>query len=368
MINFRRHFNSSKRISSQKIKNKRFYKNINILFCKILKKKINFNKQSDIKKLDIDDMKKIDLGVRSNYQKKFKRIVYPEIKKIINYIFDKNINIRVSCQAKFKWNKDYNKNKFDNPKYDKLKQYELILSDDLYYKPTPPHQDLSNNGFRSSSVIIFYFQITPTSKKSSLLSVPKNYKKIRILPTYINKDNYPNAIVPSISKKLKFAKPHQLQKDKILILDGITPHSSTENSEIPRIALNVKIHPISLNYLYKIYSAKKKFKKNYPRYINLKILENDLIFFSKKNEALLYELSILNCLQGKFKDMKKNLAKLFLKKPKNIELEKYIAGGLLRKSLENVTKKDILQIYKKSPKVVKFSCADAINRTIYENL
>ena len=153
-----------------------------------------------------------------------------------------------------------------------------------------------------------------------------------------------------------------------MILDGITPHASTKNSEIPRIALNVKVHPISLNYLYKIYNRKKKFKRTNSRYENLKILENDLIFFSNKNEGLLYELSILNCLQGKFKDMKKNLSKAFLKKPKNFELNKYIAGGLLRKTLENVSQADIIGIYKKNPKVVKFSCADAINRTINESI
>ena len=368
MINFKRHFNSSKRISYQSIKNKNFYKEIDILFCKILKKKINFNKIDDVKYLKIDDIKEIDSGVRSKYQKKFVEIIYPEIKKIINYIFEKNIKIRVSCQAKFKWKKDYDKKRFHNPKINNLNKYSLILSDDLYYKPTPPHQDLSNNGFRSSSVIIFYFQITPIFKNSSLLAIPQNYKKSRILPTYVNKDNYPNAIKPSIVKNLKFQKPYQLKRNNILILDGMTPHSSTKNSEIPRIALNVKIHPTSLNYLYKIYNKKKKFKKNNLREVNLKILEDDLIFFSKKNEGLLYELSVLNCLQGKFKDMKRNLLKLFLRKPKNDELDKYIAGGLLRKTLENVTQKDILEVYKKNPKVVKLSCADSINRTIYESL
>lgn len=368
MINFKRHFNSSKRISYQTINDKNFYKKINFLFCKILKKKMNFNKINDLKKLEIEDLKKIDFGVRKRFQKKFVEIIYPELKKMINYIFDKNINIRVSCQAKFKWEKDYDKKKFHNPIYKNLSKYSLILSDDLYYKPTPPHQDLSNNGFRSSSVIIFYFQITPVSNKSSLLAIPQNYKKSRILPTYVTKDNYPNAIKSSIVRKLKFKKPNQLKKNKILILDGITPHASTKNSEIPRIALNVKVHPISLNYLYKIYNRKKKFKRTNSRYENLKILENDLIFFSNKNEGLLYELSILNCLQGKFKDMKKNLSKAFLKKPKNFELNKYIAGGLLRKTLENVSQADIIGIYKKNPKVVKFSCADAINRTINESI
>ena len=86
----------------------------------------------------------------------------------------------------------------------------------------------------------------------------------------------------------------------------------------------------------------------------------DLIFFSNKNEGLLYELSILNCLQGKFKDMKKNLSKAFLKKPKNFELNKYIAGGLLRKTLENVSQTDIIGIYKKNTK-----CYNPMSRLVF---
>ena len=367
MIDFKKHFNSKKRVSYQNLKSKKLYQNINNFFCKILNKKINFTNLKDLEKLKIEDIKKIDFNVREKYQKRFVKIIYPEIKQTVNFFFEKNISIRVSCQAKFKWNKNYNKKKLYNRTVKKLDQYSSILSDDLYYKPTPAHQDLSHNGFRSSSVIIFYFQITPLSDESSLLSIPQNYKELKILPTFVTKDNYPNAIKLDIVKKLKFKKIFERKKNKMLIFDGFTPHSSTEISKIPRIALNVKIQPTSLNYVYKIYKIKKKFKKNISFKKNMEILENDLKFAIKKNKGLLFELAVLNCLQGKIIDMKKNLIKLFYQKPTDDILQKYIAGGLSRKTLENITKNDIKNIYRKNPYIEKLSCAEAITNTINEN-
>ena len=69
---------------------------------------------------------------------------------------------------------------------------------------------------------------------------------------------------------------------------------------------------------------KKKFKKNFSLKKNMEILENDLKLVIKKNRGLLYELAILNCLQGKFEDMKNNLSKLFYKKPTKDVLQKNI--------------------------------------------
>ena len=368
MINLNKHFSSRKRVSQKDLKDKNFYKKVNILFCKILNKKLNFDNLNDLKKLKIEDIKRIDSYVRKKYQKKFIKIIYPEIRQIIKFFFEKEIPIRVGCQAKFKWTKDYNKKKLYNPTIKNLSQYNLILSDDLYYKPTPAHQDLSHNGFRSSSVIIFYFQITPISNRSSLLAIPQNYKQLKILPTYVTKDNYPNAIKLDLAKKLRFKKIFDCKKNKMLIIDGFTPHSSTEISEIPRIALNVKIHPTSLNYVYKIYKIKKKFKKNISLKKNMEILENDLKLVIKKNRGLLYELAILNCLQGKFEDMKNNLSKLFYKKPTKDVLQKYIAGGFCRKTLENINKSDIKNIYRKYPVISNLSCAEAIKNTINEKL
>ena len=53
MIDFKKHFNSKKRVSYQNLKSKKLYQNINNFFCKILNKKINFTNLKDLKKLKI---------------------------------------------------------------------------------------------------------------------------------------------------------------------------------------------------------------------------------------------------------------------------------------------------------------------------
>ena len=114
-----------------------------------------------------------------------------------------------------------------------------------------------------------------------------------------------------------------------------------------------------------------RLKKNLKKFFvkeNMEILENDLKLVIKKNRGLLYELAILNCLQGKFEDMKNNLSKLFYKKPTKDVLQKYIAGGFCRKTLENIKKSDIKNIYRKYPVISNLSCAEAIKNTINENL
>ena len=52
-----------------------------------------------------------------------------------------------------------------------------------------------------------------------------------------------------------------------MLMDSMTLHKSTETGTIPRIAINVKIPPKNLNYLYKIYG----FKKNLQNQISSKI-------------------------------------------------------------------------------------------------
>ena len=50
-----------------------------------------------------------------------------------------------------------------------------------------------------------------------------------------------------------------------MLMDSMTLHKSTETGTIPRIAINVKIPPKNLNYLYKIYGFKKIYKIKYPQ-------------------------------------------------------------------------------------------------------
>ena len=44
-------------------------------------------------------------------------------------------------------------------------------------------------------------------------------------------------------------------------MDSLTMHNSSNFSEVPRIALNIKIQPVNLNYIFNAYKIKKE--KNY---------------------------------------------------------------------------------------------------------
>ena len=95
MIDFKKHFNSKKRVSYQNSKSKKLYQNISNFFCKILNKKINFNNLKDLEKLKIEDIKKIDFNVREKYQKRFVKIIYPEIKQTVNFFLKKTFQLEL---------------------------------------------------------------------------------------------------------------------------------------------------------------------------------------------------------------------------------------------------------------------------------
>ena len=65
-----------------------------------------------------------------------------------------------------------------------------------------------------------------------------------------------------------------MRPGKIFIMDSITPHNSNSVSTTPRLAINVKIQPRSLNYIYKIFGLTKPLKSNLK--YNFEVLENDL--------------------------------------------------------------------------------------------
>ena len=73
---------------------------------------------------------------------------------------------------------------------------------------------------------------------------------------------------------VKWYVPKNMKPGKIFVMDSITPHNSNSVSSIPRLAINVKIQPRSLHYVYKIFNLKKSFKNNLK--FNFEKLEHDL--------------------------------------------------------------------------------------------
>tara|TARA_B100001057_G_scaffold327630_1_gene327892 strand:+ start:501 stop:1607 length:1107 start_codon:yes stop_codon:yes gene_type:complete len=326
-------------------------------------KKFNLKSKKNLKSLDLSDLKKIDQNIRGIYQKKLVRILKPKIGKITKHILIDNelSDFRVGGQCKYKkvFKSSVNKEiKFKKVK--NLKEYNLPLTDELLCFSTKPHQDLSHQGFRSTMSLIFYLQLTDHYNETCLMQYAEFKNKSGLLDFDSDK-YYPNAIKKKISKKLKWNVPKSMKPGKIFVMDGITPHNSNSVSSIPRLAINVKIQPRSLNYMYKIFNLKKSFKNNLK--FNFERLEDDLqqcVIFSN---SLNFELAVLYCMQRKFDKAFETFNKFALSKFSKTKIEKIFAGALFRKTYETVTSNDVKNIYNKNIKYADLSCADSIIRT-----
>ena len=172
---------------------------------------------------------------------------------------------------------------------------------------------------------------------------------------------YSNEIKKNISKSLNWRVPNSMRPGKIFVFDSITPHNSNSVSEVPRIALNVKIQPRSLNYIYKIFKLKKRFTNN--KETNFKILEEDLKYCTKYSNSLNFELSVLYLVQKKFNKAFKTFNKFSITKFQKSKIRKIFAGCLYRKGYEQVTNKYIKNTFKNNLTYSKLSCADSIFNT-----
>ena len=335
---------------------------VNDIVLKSLGRKINLYNKDDIKNLTLDDIKKIDQNVRNKYQKNLVKILTPEIKKITNGLFDKEdlANIRVGTQCKYKQISKSNKIK-------KVKKQSIgynpkrPLGNSWYNYPTVPHQDLSSTGFRSSSALIFYFQITPAFQESSLLEIAKFKDKVGLYDVekefVLNELNY--VTKKKVIKNLNWKIPESIEPGKILLMDTMSLHRSSKINLIPRIALNIKIIPKSLNYIYKIYGLKKKFKKLNNNY-NLNVLEKDLDKISESNNAFNYELSILNILKDNFKGAENRLNRLCLFNLTKQKSDTIFSGSLFKLAQEELKTYHFSKFKNRNFKIEKFSCANSI--------
>lgn len=362
---FTKIFKSKNRTTSYNFRDKRTFKKINLLLSQILEKKFNFYDEGHINKLNYLDLQKIDNQIRNNFQKNIVHIIKPEIKSIIKSTLDKSYleNIRVGVQCKDVW-KNLKRKRIKEKIISNIKDYKKPLASNNLNFPTPPHQDLSHNGFRSSSVLIFYIPVTVKKKYSNNLEIANFKKKVGLYPFGSSNWGYPVEIKKKTTQKLNWNVPLELRDGKIFVFDAMTAHRSSKISKLPRIAINIKIQPNSLNYLYKSFNHKKNFKSKLNKDYRLSVLAEDLENFANYNNALNFELAILKNLQKKYDEMYCHIEKLLLYKPSDNEIEKIIAGGLFRKTIENITVKDMKKIYEPDDNVTNLSCVDSILRTI----
>ena len=164
-------------------------------------KNIDLSKENDLKKLSLEDVVKIDQELRGKYQNKIVKILRKEILKIYKLMPKTKVELRVGVQAKYKFNNSFVK-KFGNLKLDSRKNFVESKKFPNCCFPTRAHQDLSNNGFRSTSVLIFFIQLSKNTKKSRMLDVAE-FQGHHILENLDSNSKYGNELFKKVIQKKK---------------------------------------------------------------------------------------------------------------------------------------------------------------------
>jgi len=352
------------------------------LTLSILGSEKNLDKILDDKNFKSNDLYKFTSLVSTKYQSQFQEIITPIVKRLTpeNYLDINSDHIRVSVQAKHTWtesDENYARKLFTPAGKRDFNKGLLLAQDDISHEkeitleskdkpsfcfPTRPHQDLSNNGFRSSHVLIFYFQITDVDIGTCDLEVA-NFKTKKGLYEYSNKWGYCNQLTDAINSELKWYKPKELSSKNVLVIDSLAPHRSTLTSKKVRLAVNVKIHPDKLNYLFDNQENVQILKaRNEPNEIRLNLIKELLSIKVKYDVQLNYELGLINFLLNNEEEARHNFNNLCLFKLSEEERNKMIAGGFLRKTLGSISDEDIKNVMKNKT-YNKLSCVDTIFNT-----
>ncbi len=329
--------------------------------------KINFNWSNEeyLSYLNEKHLNNILVSVSGKAQKGLVKILAPYVKPKIDLLFgpETDYKIRVSAQIKGVWNekdrKTARKGKLVNDIF-----YESSKVSNIYF-PTRPHQDLDNNGFRSSHTLIFYFQLTGCLDNACPMQLGKIKKnKVGILE---NNDRlgYPNEITERGLKQISWDLKNSFKPGEVGLMSGIVPHRTFYKSELPRVALNIKIQPTNLNYLRLIYGYDLScVRRNTSLEDNLESLLNILKKGSKINNALSFEKGITELLLGKKEDFIKSIKELHLFKISNEQIYKIGAASILKKTSGQIDKKDMKSINNPIKNIKQFSCAESIIRTV----
>ena len=319
------------------------------------KKGFDFS-QNEISKLSRDELKEIAEIVNVKKKNEIVDILYPLIKSHVSngYLNLDKKSIRPSLQCKFTWEK---KMKIIQGKFF-IKTTECTSQNikKIFCFPTRPHQDFENNGFRSLNTLIFYFQLTKVSKDSCDLSVAKFLKKPSLLE-YKNQGNYFNQLSKKCNKTLQWSVPKNLNNDHVVIMDALTPHASDLTSKIPRLAINVKLHPSTNDFLFE-----NKFLKNFKgnRFSNqkkIKILKDYFIENLDKRPEFYMELAILEYFFGQLKLSIEFIRSFCSFKISKTEACKILTGMILKKNLFQINKTDINNLKRNKLTLSDFSFA-----------
>ena len=327
---------SKSRTTSIKL-NKETYK-IRSLIASSLNENFDFSNK-ELSKLSRNELKEIS-EIVSVEKKEIIDIIYPIIKSQISdkYLKLNKKVIRPSLQCKYVWGKkdeNYSRKTF----YKNNAMYESKLRENFCF-PTRPHQDFENNGFRSLNTTIFYFQLTEVNKNTCDLKVANFFDKPSLLE-YKNQWNYQNQFSKKCNEDLKWITPKNLNKDHVVIMDALTPHASDLTSKIPRLAINVKLHPSTNDFLFEN-KFLKYFKGNrFSNQKKIKILKDYFIENLDKRPEFYMELAILEYFFGQLKLSIEFIRSFCSFKISKSEACKILIGMILKKNLFQINKKDI---------------------------
>lgn len=345
---------------------KSFHNKINKLTTKILKRECDLGSISFLRTISLKDLDLLLLKFSKEYQAELKKIFAPKIKKILypNYDFEDYRDFRVGIQVKHKWDKS--NETFDRKVFydDKGIMYESE-SQKNYCFPTRPHQDLANNGYRGSGIMIFYYQASKTHKEQSNMLF-SNFKKLPKLLKYSNLYGYGNQLTNEIFKKSVWYLSSKLNYKNLVVMDPYTIHCSSIKSNLPRIAFNIKLQPSNYKFLFK-----KDFKNFFKKLENctnteekILLLYSEILTKSKKNNRLNFELAVLSKLLGKEKLLNYHFNKILDFKPNKEHILEFLCGAFLKKSPNQINQKQKNKFKNNNFEIVKYSCAYNLLNTI----
>ena len=341
-------------------------KRINKITSLILKRKSNLDSIKFLKTITSNEISLLNEEFAKTYQNNLKKIFKPLITGILYPHYDLNDyrDFRVGIQTKYKWkkkNSSFNRYVF----YDEKGLMHESKKEENFCFPTRPHQDLANNGYRGSGIMIFYYQVSKIHKDQSNMLFA-DFENLPKLMNYTNKYGYGNQLTQSVFKNSNWYLYKKLNSKNLVIMDPYTIHCSSQNSNLPRIAFNIKLQPSNYKFLFK--DSYKTFRKEVD---NLNDIKEKLFFLykeinkkSKNNNRLNFELAVL-CKMLKNEDlMHFHFSKILDFKANEKKIIDFLCGAFLKITANEITNEQIENLKTDNYKIAKYSCAYNLLNTI----
>ena len=193
-----------------------------------------------------------------------------------------------------------------------------------------------------------------------------DFENLPKLMNYTNKYGYGNQLTQSVFKNSNWYLYKKLNSKNLVIMDPYTIHCSSQNSNLPRIAFNIKLQPSNYKFLFK--DSYKTFRKEVD---NLNDIKEKLFFLykeinkkSKNNNRLNFELAVL-CKMLKNEDlMHFHFNKILDFKANEKKIIDFLCGAFLKITANEITNEQIENLKTDNYKIAKYSCAYNLLNTI----